>query len=191
MRTRGEADDAVSEMETIVALHPARCSILPVTSLDLRVVGYEHPDVTALVARVQGEYVERYGSPDEGHVDPGEFVAPYGLFLVGYDALGTPLATGAWRVSPVRELGGSSAVELKRMYVVPEHRGRGLARQVLAELEQTAASVGHDLVVLETGTLQPEAIALYRSEGYVEIPGFGHYAGHELSRCFGKRVREL
>lgn len=155
--------------------------------LDLRTVGYLHPDAAALVARVQLEYVERYGSPDESPVDPLVFDPPEGLFLVGYDA-GEPVATGAWRRSPVRALGGTSAVEVKRMYVVPEHRGRGFARSVLADLERTARAGGHDLAVLETGLKQPEAIALYLSEGYVEIPDFGFYAGHALSRSLAKRI---
>jgi GNAT superfamily N-acetyltransferase len=158
--------------------------------LQLRVTGYDHPDARALVERVQQEYVERYGSPDQGRVDPAEFDPPHGLFLVGYldDA---PVATGAWRVSPVRELGGTSAVEVKRMYVVPEQRRTGLARAVLAELERTAAEAGHDLVVLETGAMQPEAIALYVSSGYAEVTGFGHYACNPLARAYGKRLEPI
>jgi GNAT superfamily N-acetyltransferase len=153
--------------------------------LDLRPVGYLHPDAATLVARVQEEYAQRYGSPDESPVDPTVFDPPEGLFLVGYDD-GAPVATGAWRRSPVMALGGSSAVEVKRMFVVAERRGRGHARAVLAELERTAIAAGHDLVVLETGLRQPEAITLYLSAGYVEVPGFGYYADSPLSRCFGK-----
>lgn len=155
--------------------------------LELRAVGYDHPDATELVARVQLEYAERYGSPDAGHTDPREFIAPEGLFLVGYDGA-VPVTTGAWRRSPERALGATSSVELKRMYVVPEARGRGFARRILAELERTASAAGHDVVVLGTGLMQPEAIALYLSEGYVEIPVFGFYAGHELARSYGKRL---
>ncbi|TNM36410.1 GNAT family N-acetyltransferase [Nocardioides albidus] len=155
-------------------------------TLDLRAVGYLHPDAVALVARVQQEYVARYGTPDETPVDPAVFDPPAGLFVVGYDAAGEPVATGAWRRSAVRALGGTSAVEVKRMYVVPEQRGRGFARAVLAELERSAAAAGHDLVVLETGLRQPEAIELYRSAGYQEIPGFGFYRDAPLSRCFGR-----
>ncbi|MDQ6525780.1 GNAT family N-acetyltransferase [Nocardioides sp. LHD-245] len=154
-------------------------------SLDLRTVGYLHPDAAALVARVQQEYVERYGSPDESPVDPAGFDLPEGLFLVGYDGA-DPVATGAWRRSEVRVLGGASAVEVKRMFVVAERRGRGFARAMLAELEDTARGAGHDLVVLETGLRQPEAIGLYRSAGYEEIDGFGFYQDAPLSRCFGK-----
>ncbi len=154
--------------------------------LDLRAVGYLHPDAVGLVARVQEEYVERYGSPDETPVDPAVFDPPLGLFLVGYDGAGMPVATGAWRRSPVAVLGGTSAVEVKRMYVVPEARARGHARAMLATLETSAREAGHDLVVLETGLRQPEAIELYRSAGYEEIDGFGFYKDAPLSRCFGK-----
>jgi len=157
-------------------------------ALDLRPVGYLHPDAASLVARVQREYVERYGSPDESPVDPAVFDPPEGLFLVGYDALGDPVATGAWRRSSVRALGGASAVEVKRMFVVSERRGLGFARAVLAALESAAVAAGHDVVVLETGLRQPEAIGLYRSAGYEEIPGFGFYRDAPLSRCFGKRL---
>lgn len=155
--------------------------------LDLRVVRYDHPDVTGLVARVQQEYVERYGGPDETPVDVATFDPPDGLFLLAY-VDGLPVGTGAWRRSPVRALGGTLGAEIKRMYVVPEQRGRGLARRILAELEDTAAAAGFDLLVLETGLKQPEAIALYESAGYVPVPGFGFYCGSELSRCFGKRL---
>ncbi|KAA1419397.1 GNAT family N-acetyltransferase [Nocardioides humilatus] len=155
--------------------------------IELRAVDYGHPDAVALVARVQEEYVERYGSPDESPVEPEMFDPPEGLFLVAY-VDGTPVGTGAWKRSAVRELGGTVGAEIKRMYVVPEQRGRGLSRRILTELEETAAAAGYDLLVLETGLKQPEAIGLYESAGYVLVPGFGHYCGSELSRCFGKRV---
>ncbi|MEQ6900642.1 GNAT family N-acetyltransferase [Nocardioides sp. YIM 152588] len=156
-------------------------------TLDLRPVGYDHPDAIALVARVQQEYVVRYGSPDDSPVDLAEFRGAGGLFLVGY-LDGTAVATGAWRSSRVTALGGTRAAEIKRMYVVPERRGSGLARVVLAELERTAAVAGFDLLVLETGLKQPEAIGLYESAGYLPVPGFGHYRDSPLSRCFAKRL---
>jgi ribosomal protein S18 acetylase RimI-like enzyme len=67
-------------------------------------------------------------------------------------------------------------------------RGHGFARVVLAELERTAAAAGRRRVVLETGDKQPEAIALYRSSGYTEIPKFGMYRHDALSVCFGKEL---
>lgn len=156
-------------------------------TLRIERVGYDHPDAAHLIEQVQGEYVVRYGGRDDSPIDPLMFVEPEGTFLVGY-ADGEPVASGAWRRSPVRELGGESAAEIKRMYVAPDHRGTGLARVVLAELERTAAEAGYDLLVLETGTRQPEAIGLYLSSGYEPIAGFGHFKDEPLSRCFGKRL---
>ena len=78
--------------------------------------------------------------------------------------------------------------EVKRMYVVPAAQRRGLARRMLAHREATAAAEGIEALVLETGMKQPEAISLYLSAGYEPIPGFGHYCGSELSRCFGRRL---
>ena len=72
------------------------------------------------------------------------------------------------------------------MYVRPEHRRRGHARRMLAELESWAGGRGYRRVVLETGVEQPEAIALYTSCGYSPIPGFGHYKDSDLSRSFAR-----
>lgn len=153
----------------------------------LRRVGFADADAQRLVAQVQAEYAERYGSPDEAPIDAADFESPDGSFYLG-TLDGVPVATGAWRRSPVSALGSTSSVEIKRMYVVPEARRRGLSRRVLQHLEQSAHAAGAEVVVLETGTRQPEAISLYLSSGYQEVPGFGHYADSPLSRCFAKRI---
>lgn len=169
----------------------------PGLALTLRAVSLAHPDAQLLVARVQAEYVDRYGGQDDSPIDLHEFDPPGGAFVVGYavptgpgdaGAAGEPVATGGWRRTPVRALGGTDAAEIKRMYVVPEARGRGWSAQVLAHLELTAAYAGVDELVLETGIRQPEAIGLYTSRGYVGVPGFGHYRDSPLSRCFAKRL---
>lgn len=152
-------------------------------------VRYDHPDAQRLVEEVQQEYIVRYGGPDEAPVDVHEFDAPHGLYLLGY-VEDRPVASGAWRRSGVAALGATSTAEIKRMYVVPDARGQGHARRLLAELERTARAAGIDALVLETGLGQPEAIGLYESSGYVLIEGFGHYCGSELSRCFGKRLED-
>lgn len=142
----------------------------------------------ALIEEVQAEYVERYGGPDETPLRPAMFDAPDGAFFVGY--LGdVPVAMGGWRMRPdVVRLGGSRAAEVKRMYVARSGRRMGLARLVLAHLEDTAADGGADTMVLETGVAQPEAIALYESSGYEPVEKFGHYAWSPKSRCYGKRL---
>ena len=78
--------------------------------------------------------------------------------------------------------------EVKRMYTKPEHRGRGIARSVLAELERWAGELGFRECILETGKKQPEAIALYRKSGYEQVPNYGQYVGVENSVCMKKIV---
>ncbi|WP_340536974.1 GNAT family N-acetyltransferase [Nocardioides sp. GXZ039] len=152
-------------------------------------VEYGDPDALALIAQVQEEYVRRYGGPDRTPLDPAMFDPPVGSFFVAY-ADSTPLATGAWRRrDDVVAFGSAVTAEIKRMYVVPDARGRGLARAVLAHLESTAASSGAVVMVLETGVAQPEAIALYESSGYTAIEPFGHYRHSPLNRCYGKDLR--
>ena len=154
--------------------------------MDIRQVPFGHPDAQQLVAEVQAEYTRRYGGPDGTPLETDVLDPPKGAFFVGY--LGdAPVATGGWRFRPdVAALGRRSAAEIKRMYVVPSARRRGLARLVLAHLEETARAAGADLMVLETGTEQPEAIALYASAGYEPVPGFGHYVWSPKSRYLGK-----
>lgn len=139
----------------------------------IQAVKYDDPEAATLIAEVQQEYVLRYGGPDRSPVDPAEFAPPGGLFLVGY-LDGEGVACGGWRSH------GTDA-ELKRVYVRRDARRTGMARQMLAELERTAAVAGHHRMILETGNKQPEAVALYRSAGYADIPAFGYYAEAPLS----------
>lgn len=149
-------------------------------------VAYDHPDAQKLIAEVQQEYVRRYGDEDATPVDPAEFAPPRGYFAVGY-LDGAPVASGGWRAhdGPEPEFQPGDA-EMKRLYVVPAARGRGLARAMVAELERSAREAGRRRMVLETGTRQPEAIGLYTSLGYRPIPKFGIYRCEPGSRCFGK-----
>jgi GNAT superfamily N-acetyltransferase len=158
--------------------------------LRIEQVRLTHPDALRLVADVQAEYAVLYGSPDETPLDPTMFDPPTGRFFVGYDAdAGRPVATGAWRDRPdVHDLGLERAAEIKRMYVAPAARGRGLSRIVLAHLEETARAAGHDGLVLETGTRQPAAVALYTACGYVPVVGYGHYKDAPESVYLGKRL---
>jgi ribosomal protein S18 acetylase RimI-like enzyme len=153
-------------------------------------VGYGHPDAMLLITEVQAEYVVRYGGPDDTPLDPLMFEPPTGSFFVGYlevDGERRPVATGAWRShDDVEAFGTRRTAEIKRMYVVPALRARGLARTVLAHLERTAAEAGAAAMILETGTAQPEAMALYESSGYTRIPSFGYYKEEPLNRCYGK-----
>ncbi|MGA4849427.1 GNAT family N-acetyltransferase [Streptomyces sp. G5(2025)] len=157
----------------------------------LRTVTFAHPHAVELNDRVQREYAQRYG--DDGDVtflDPSMFEPPRGLYLIAYDETGTPLATGGWRAMDENGEGYENGdAELKRMYVTPEARGLGLARRILAELETDAKAANRVRMVLETGTKQPEAIALYTSSGYTPAPAkFGYYRFHDESLCYAKAL---
>ncbi|MFE7031623.1 GNAT family N-acetyltransferase [Streptomyces sp. NPDC057621] len=158
--------------------------------MDIRPVAFDHPDAVKLNDEVQAEYAVRYG--DEGDVtplDPTMFEPPLGLYLIAYDTEDRPVATGGWRTQDENDEGYSDGdAELKRMFVIGEARGNGLARRILGALEADARAAGRTRMVLETGNKQPEAIALYASSGYEPCVKFGHYRFHEDSRCFAKRL---
>jgi putative acetyltransferase len=78
--------------------------------------------------------------------------------------------------------------EVKRMFVMPEHRGKGIAAKILSALEEWASELGYQYCILETGQKQPEAIALYKKSGYQLIPNYGQYAGVENSICMMKKL---
>ena len=80
----------------------------------------------------------------------------------------------------------SDSMEVKRMYTLPEYRGQGIATIVLLELENWAKELGYNKCVLETGKRQPEAIELYKKNGFKIIPNYGQYTNVENSICFEK-----
>ncbi|GAA3447120.1 GNAT family N-acetyltransferase [Planomonospora venezuelensis] len=129
--------------------------------------------LSGLVAAAFAELVAKYGPEGRSGVHPeaGFLVAVTGGRAVGCGA-----------VQPVDAATG----ELKRMYVVPDHRGRGVARSLLKALEDLARARGHAVLRLATGHLQPEAINLYRSSGYEPIPPYGKYVNVPTTFCFAK-----
>ncbi|WP_037852713.1 GNAT family N-acetyltransferase [Streptomyces sp. NRRL S-340] len=157
----------------------------------IRPVAFDHPDAVKLNDEVQAEYHVRYGDGgDATHLDPADFRPPNGVYLIAYDEDGTPVATGGWRSQDKNEEGNEDGdAELKRMFVIEPMRGRGLARRILAALEDDARAAGRVRMVLETGDQQPEAIALYTSSGYEPCAKFGYYREYESSLCYAKPLR--
>lgn len=165
-------------------------------AVTFRVVPYDDPQCVRLVDAVQAFYVERYGGADRTPVDPAEFAPPRGLFVLGSLPGTGPVCCGGWRRHDTatiddrdREVLRPGDAEIKRMWVDPARRRRGLASAVLAELERTATAAGCRRTVLETGAAQPEALAFYRGAGYAEMRGFGVYRDEPGSICFARDLR--
>jgi GNAT superfamily N-acetyltransferase len=93
-----------------------------------------------------------------------------------------PIACGA-----IKEF-APQVMEVKRMYTLPENRGKGIAQKLLTELEIWAKELSCVKCILETGKKQPEAIQLYKKSGYNIIPNYGQYIGIENSVCFEKEL---
>jgi GNAT superfamily N-acetyltransferase len=143
-----------------------------VEEIEIRRTSYLGPDAQVLIKAALADLGERYGDSegDGTPVEPAEFEPPDGAFFVAY-LDGKAAACGAWRSHG----DGGTVAEIKRMYTAPWARGRGLARAVLATVQDSAREHGRKAMVLETGDRQPEAIKLYESSGYRRIRNFGFY----------------
>ncbi|SMH39657.1 Acetyltransferase (GNAT) family protein [Rathayibacter oskolensis] len=153
-------------------------------SWSIEEVDWTHPAAEALRAAQRRELDERYGRDDH---EPGAkpSAADVPVFLLALDEAGEAVACGGLR--PLGEdVLGPGVIEVKRMFVAPHARGTGVARAVLRALEERARERGAVRLVLETGTLQPDAIRFYSREGYAPVPLFGAYAGSDISVCFGR-----
>jgi ribosomal protein S18 acetylase RimI-like enzyme len=156
--------------------------------LTLRPTPLDHPDAAALVVLLQAHYLEIYGGHDDTPHAAAEFVPPRGYFVVGY-VDDVAVACGGWRARdeddpPLRP----GDAEIKRMFVHPAHRGRGVARAVLADLEASAVRAGRLRMVLETGDRQPAAIGLYVSAGYAPMAPFGTYRDTAAGRYYSRAL---
>jgi GNAT superfamily N-acetyltransferase len=157
-----------------------RCAtIAPV--LRFEPVPADTPPASDLIAAMVAEMAVLYGPIDGPHMPsatPADFAAPHGTFLVGFDEDGTPVCAGG-----VKRL-ADDAAEIKRMYVAPSARGRGLARALLGALEDAARDLGYGTVRLDTGPLQAHAQALYESAGYRSI---GNFNANPVASFWGEK----
>jgi len=136
--------------------------------LEVRPLRPDRPPASLLVEAMVGEITQLYGPAELRNAPsatPGELWAPHGTYLVAWED-GRPVAGGG-----VKRLGDALG-EIKRMYVVPEARGRGHGRRLLYHLEDAARGLGYTRVRLDTGPSQPGALRLYASAGYVSIPDY-------------------
>ena len=150
-------------------------------------VPFDEPRAQTLWAEQQVELAQIYGEPD---IHPQVSADGVIVSLLALDAAGTPVGTVFARWShyhpgdPVT--GEPNAAEVKRLYVIPAARGNAFAALLMQELEARVWASGAARIVLETGVLQPAAIATYERLGYERIDNFGPYEDEEDSVCMGK-----
>lgn len=149
---------------------------------ELRPASPDDPDATTLIGELNAELDALY-RPDDNHfsLDHSEVVGGRGAFFVAF-LDGRPVGCGAVRLID------ESRAEIKRMYVRPDVRGRGVGRALLNRLESEARDLGATSLVLEMGDSQPGADALYRGAGFREIPCWGEYLATPASVCLGKPI---
>lgn len=149
--------------------------------IQIRPSRYGAPAAQQLIALLMDDLRQRYGDADGTPVVPVEFDPPDGGFFIAY-AGAQPVGCGAWR----SWAGSEEVAEVKRVFVSHAGRRMGLARRIMSTIEQDAKAHGRRRIILETGTAQPEAIALYEALGYERIEPFGYYKNEPGVRCFGK-----
>jgi GNAT superfamily N-acetyltransferase len=150
--------------------------------LELVAQRIDDAEAAALVDALLSDLAGRYGGRDAFHPDPASLAPPDGVFVVAR-LDGVPVGCGGFRRF------ADGVAEIKRMYVAPEARRRGVGLAVLADLEARARALGYESIRLETGTNQPEAMALYQQAGYRAMVPYGHYRESSMSRCFEKDLR--
>ena len=162
-------------------------------SPEIRDEPIDSPVAAPLVDAQWREIMERYGVADvdvaHDPLDPADFRAPLGAFVVAF--VGDE-AVGCGGIRPhdtdVPGIPPEPTGEVKRMYVVPSHRGRRVSVAVLRAVEDRARALGHHRLILETGVEQPEAIALYVREGYTRIANHGPRAAYDGLHCYVKQL---
>jgi putative acetyltransferase len=137
-------------------------------------------DFLALVKQLDAELAIRDGA-DHPFYDQFNKLDKIKEVVIVYKAE-KALACGA--IKPFDE----TTMEVKRMFVLENYRGRGIAAIILKELEQWTIELGFTKCILETGYNQPEAIRLYLKSGYCKMDNYGQYAGLETSVCFKKHL---
>lgn len=158
--------------------------LIPMTELKIEVADIQSPEATALISALNAELSAAYADiPGANHfrLDVDEVAPGRGAYMIARRS-GVPVGCGA-----VRRIDAGTA-EIKRMYVVPRERSSGVGRRIVEALEREARALGVSRVVLETGTRQDAAIALYEKLGFQRIAAFGEYAESPVALCMAKTL---
>jgi putative acetyltransferase len=147
---------------------------MPESTISIAFESADQADVTALIAALDAYQHTLYPAASAYALDLASVAQDQLLLAVARDAQGVPLGCGALLLTP-------NYGELKRMYVSPGQRGRGITTSILAHLENAAKKSDCSVMMLETGTLQPQAQRLYAQAGYRVCAAFGTYPEDEFS----------
>ncbi len=151
-------------------------------SQGVEVVSPRDPEVEALLTALTADLAEGEYAPEESFGYSVEQLEAKGVHLLGARVGGALVGVGGI------ELQGGGVAELKRFYVVPAHRGRGVADAIITALLAHAADQGVRTVRLETGDKQLAAIAFYGRHGFAEVPRFAPYVDSATSICMQRTL---
>lgn len=139
-----------------------------------------NPDFRKLIVELDKDLWNMNYS-NQGHYDKHNIIESLSTVVIAYDS---DEAIGCGCFKKFNE----EAAEVKRMYVAPTHRGKGVSKMILRELENWAKENGYNKTILETGTAQKEAICLYKNSGYNIMENYGPYIEMKDSICFQKEL---
>lgn len=143
----------------------------------------DHQDFIKLICMLDQDLYSRYNKGQDAY-DQYNKIEFINTVIVAY-LENVPVACGCFKKYD------DNTIEIKRMFVKPEMRGKGIAKRILQELESWGIQMGFSKSILETGIGQPEAINLYEKSGYKKIPNYDQYANMPDSVCMGKNIHLL
>jgi len=149
--------------------------------INLKRTNSDDPDFISLVKFLDADLAIKDGA-DHSFYSQYNKIDKIKHVIVAYEN-DLPIACGA-----VKEY-SPDTMEIKRMYTAPESRGKGIASKILSELEKWAIELSYEQCILETGKRQPDAIELYKKNGYKITSNYGQYVGIENSVCFKKELK--
>ncbi|MDB5025582.1 MAG: family N-acetyltransferase [Mucilaginibacter sp.] len=149
-------------------------------TIELKRTDSNDPDFRYLIPLLDKDLQDRYGALQSVY-DQYNHIINIDTVMIAYHGH-TPAGCGCFKQID------DGSVEIKRMFVKPAERGKGIASSILTGLELWAKEAGFLYTLLETGNNQPEAISLYKKAGYTIVPNYGQYSGMETSICMRKAL---
>lgn len=161
------------------------CGVIEMPSTDIEYLDPDCPDVQSMIAASDAYYVDLYPA-ESNHLESSDDLKKSNVLFVGCRIDGELVAKGA---AKIMQDDGNYA-EIKRVFVLDHHRGKGLSNRIMQFLETELQNRGVSLFRLETGIKQPEALSLYRKLGYTERGPYGSYRPDPFSVFMEKHTRQ-